>query len=288
MEILRILETPSLRSPHVVAGFSGWANAGEVSTGTVSYLRAKLKAVKYAELEPDPFYDFTTTRPTTTISEGVVQRFSFVSNEFFYREVSDGQHDLVLFLGAEPNLRWKEYTEGFFAAIDQFEPAQLCVLGGYYDSTPHTRPPTISAALSDPKTKADLEEYDLQFTDYQGPTSIHSMLQHACQERGMPSIGIWSGTPHYLPTANPKAWEAVLTRLLPIVGIELDMQDLQRRGQQLDRQVNQALVQNPKLRQYVQQLEQAIEAQEEQEPLRSDEIIKSLEEFLRKKQQEEP
>ena len=72
-----------------------------------------------------------------------------------------------------------------------------------------------------------------------------------------------------------------------MLGIQLDLQDLKRKGERLVQQVNQALVQNPKLRQYVRQLERAIEEKEEQEPLRSDEIIKSLEEFLKRKQRED-
>ncbi|MEE9198977.1 MAG: PAC2 family protein, partial [Dehalococcoidia bacterium] len=217
-------------------------------------------------------------------TEGVMERFTFVSNEFFYWQNLEGEHDLVLFLGTEPHLRWKEYTQAFFSVFEEYEPAQLFLIGSYYDSTPHSRSPNVSAALTDADMKALLEEHDVQFTDYQGPTSIHSMLQHACQERGMPSLGLWCGTPHYLPTANPKAWEAILARLLPILGIELDLEDLKGRTQQLEKQIDQALTQNPKLKRYVRQLEDAIEAQEEQEPLQSDEIIKSLEEFLRKQQ----
>ena len=287
METLRILKKPVLKSPHVVAGFSGWANAGEVSTGVISYLKGKLNPVKYAEMEPDLFYDFTNTRPFATITEGVTRRFNFVSNEFFYWHDPSGQHDLILFLGAEPQLRWKEYGETFFSAIGEFEPIRLWLFGSYYDSTPHTRPSHVSAAATDSSLKAGLEEYDLQFTNYRGPTAIHSMLQQVCQERGLPSLSLWCSTPHYLPTANPKAWEAVLTRLLPLLGVKLDLGDLRRRSEQLDRRINQALIQNPKLKQYVSQLDEAIEAQEDQEPLRSDEIIKSLEEFL-KKQQENP
>ncbi len=288
MDSLQFLEMPDLRSPSVVVGFSGWANAGEISSGTVGYLRKRLKAVKYAAIDPELFYDFTSVRPQGRISGGVEQEFQFVSNDFYYWQVPHADNDLVLFLGTEPQLRWKEFTNCFFSAIEPFEPVRLCVLGSYYDSNPHSRPTQVSAAVNDAAYKADLEDHDVHFTDYRGPASIHSMLQHACRERSMPSFGLWSGTPHYLPTANPKAWRAVLNRLLPILGIDLDLDDLRRRGEQLDRQVAQALVQNPKLRDYVKQLEESIEAEEEQEPLRSDEIIQSLEDFLRKKQQEGP
>ena len=287
MENLHILEKPSLSNPRVVAGFSGWANAGEISTGPVGYLKTQLRAVKYAEIQSNLFYDFTNLRPSTFISKGVVKRFNFVGNEFFCSTSPDDQLDVILFLGAEPHLRWQEYVQAFFAAIEEFQPSCLYLLGSYYDSIPHSREPGVSASVTSVSQRKELEASDLQFTDYQGPTGIHSMLQHACSERGLPSVSIWCGTPHYLPTANPKAWRAVLARLTPLLGIELNTDDLDRRVRQLEKQIAQALSQNPKLRQYVEQLEQSIGVQEEQEPLQSDEIIRSLEEFLRKKQQED-
>ena len=58
MDHLHALEKPSLTNPNVVVGFSGWANAGDISTGPISYLNTRLQAVKYAEIKPDIFYDF--------------------------------------------------------------------------------------------------------------------------------------------------------------------------------------------------------------------------------------
>ena len=107
-------------------------------------------------------------------------------------------------------------------------------------------------------------------------------------EMGIPSISLWTGTPHYLPTANPKAWRAVLDRLLPILGIDLDLQDLHRREDRLNKQVEQALSQNPKLQRYVRQLENALEVKEEDDSFQSEDIIKSLEDFLRQHQQGGP
>ena len=285
MSNLIISETPELRKPKVIAGFSGWANAGEVSSGAVSYLKSKLNPTKFAELDPDPFYDFTNTRPYGKISEGVIKSLDFVTNEFYYWENLYGEHDIILFLGTEPQLKWRSFTEDFFAAFQDQDPDELILLGSFYDSTPHTREPIVSAAVNDSGARDDLAEFDLQFTDYEGPTSIHAVLEHACAELGIPSISLWTGTPHYLPTANPKAWRAVLRRLLPILDVELDIRDLVRRGDRLDKQVEQALEQNPKLKRYVRQLESNLGTREDEEPLRSDEIIKSLEEYLRHRQQ---
>ena len=39
---LRIHDSPNLREPRLVLGFSGWMDGGEVSTGTVGYLARTL------------------------------------------------------------------------------------------------------------------------------------------------------------------------------------------------------------------------------------------------------
>ena len=288
MSNLIFSESPELRKPKVVAGFSGWANAGEVSSGAVAYLKSKLNPTKYAEFDPEPFYDFTNARPHGVITDGVVKSLKFVSNEFFYWENVKGEHDLILFLGTEPHLMWRQFSEDFFSAFQDSDPDELILLGSFYDSTPHTRDPIVSAAVNDSGMRDTLAEFDLQFTDYEGPTSIHSVLEHACVEMGIPSISLWTGTPHYLPTANPKAWRAVLDRLLPILGIDLDLRDLNRREDRLIKQVEQALSQNPKLQRYVRQLENALEVKEDDDSFQSEEIIKSLEDFLRQRQHDGP
>ena len=261
MSSLIVHETPELRSPRIVAGFSGWANAGEVSSGAVSYLKGKLNPVKYAEIDPEPYFDFTNSRPHAVIKDGVIRSIEFTTNQFFYWTNPTGEHDLVLFLGAEPHLQWRQFADDFFAAFQESEPDEVILLGSFYDSTPHTRDPIVSAAVNDSAMRAQLEEFDLQFTDYEGPVSIHSVLEHACLEMGIPSISLWTGTPHYLPTANPRAWRSVLEKLVPMLGLDLDLQDLRRRGERLNKQVEQALAQNPKLRRYVRQLESALEGE---------------------------
>ena len=79
-----------------------------------------------------------------------------------------------------------------------------------------------------------------------------------------------------------------MDRLLPILGIDLDLQDLHRREDRLNKQVEQALSQNPKLQRYVRQLENALEVKEEDDSFQSEDIIKSLEDFLRQHQQGGP
>ena len=56
MENLKFLEKPVLFSPRLIIGLSGWMDGGYVSTGTIVYLNNKLNAIKFAEINPHPFY----------------------------------------------------------------------------------------------------------------------------------------------------------------------------------------------------------------------------------------
>ena len=58
MGSLIIHKRPSLEAPSMIIGFSGWMDGGDVSTGTIEYLKNKLKANKFAEINPGEFYIF--------------------------------------------------------------------------------------------------------------------------------------------------------------------------------------------------------------------------------------
>ena len=92
MENLIIYEKPSFKTPRMVLGFSGWMNGGNVSTGSVEYLRNKLKAKKFAEIYSKDF------PPQVFINtDGTIK---LVNNEFYYwKAKKKNQRDLILLTG---------------------------------------------------------------------------------------------------------------------------------------------------------------------------------------------
>ena len=50
---VHIEEVPELERPILIAGFSGWGNALDVSKGMTNYLINKLKAKYFARINPD-------------------------------------------------------------------------------------------------------------------------------------------------------------------------------------------------------------------------------------------
>ena len=59
--------------------------------------------------------------------------------------------------------------------------AAIYVLGGLYDNVPHTRPVRISCVAEDPALRQRLAEHGVLFSDYQGPSSIHTTLLVGCR-----------------------------------------------------------------------------------------------------------
>src|ERR687885_2486716 len=97
-EYLTVDEQPELRNPTMIVAFSGWPDAGEVASGSMRYLLRKLRARKFAAIEPEIFYTFTEVRPQTTIVAPYQREIRWPSNEFHYWRSGDDL-DLVLFLG---------------------------------------------------------------------------------------------------------------------------------------------------------------------------------------------
>ena len=58
MKNLIIHEKPVLEATRMVLGFFGWMDGGGISTDTIEYLKNKLKAKKFASIDPKNFYIF--------------------------------------------------------------------------------------------------------------------------------------------------------------------------------------------------------------------------------------
>ena len=68
---VRWLSQPTLRSPAVIAAFSGWNDAADASSTAVRTLIDAWNAEPLAEIDPEEFTDFATIRPSVRLLDGV-------------------------------------------------------------------------------------------------------------------------------------------------------------------------------------------------------------------------
>ena len=143
------------------------------------------------------------------------------------------------------------------------------------------------------------------FSQYQGPSSVQTALLDAARRRGIPAASLWGHAPHYIQSVpNAKVCHGVLAKLNALVGLSLDLDELQVASLALETQVDAALSGNQELQSYVERLDAGmvedeppddlaslVEEEQEQEPPgeipSSDVVLRELEDFLRRNQQEQ-
>ena len=72
---------PTLRRPVLLAAFEGWNDAGDAASSAVRYLRDRWQAKQFATIDPEDFFDFSSTRPQVRLNDDLAREIAWPSNE---------------------------------------------------------------------------------------------------------------------------------------------------------------------------------------------------------------
>ena len=283
MDYLTVDAQPGLKSPIAICAFSGWNDAASAATNAARFIVRRLGARKFASIDAEPFYDFTETRPTVRITARGDRELNWPTNDFFYARNPTGEHDVVVFIGTEPALRWRTFASAHTGLFKDVGADLVVSLGALLADVPHSRPVRVTGSAMDPKVT---DRLDLQPSRYEGPTGIVGVLHDSLREADLAGASLWANVPHYITTSqNPPATAALVRRLQTIIGMEFDLSELDSAGERFIDEVNTALSGNPEVQDYVQQLEVAadsgIESDPEPQLPRGEDLVLDVEEFLR-------
>ncbi len=268
-----LYETPSLFRPWLIAGYKGWIDAGDVSSGSVTFLKQKLGAHRFAEILADGFHQFRDSRPGVVVEGGLIRHIEFPRNEFFYWKNSPHLPDLILFMGHEPHLRWRAFTDLFLELCVQFQVQRVVTIGGLYDQVAHTVARKLSVVASNKRLLEDLLAHDVDLIDYVGPGGHISLLHESAEARGIDSFMLWGRVPHYLQMRSPRDSLAVLELLSSLVPFEVSLDALRDDVVVAKEQIQRALEQKPELRAYIKQLESLQGSKELEEKVPPDQVV---------------
>jgi proteasome assembly chaperone (PAC2) family protein len=293
-EALQFSEEPQLREPALITSFAGWNDAAEAATGAVRYLVRKWGAQKFAEIDPEEFYDFTETRPHVRVTRSMERRIRWPANDFYYHRDPSLERDLILFRGVEPNLKWRTFCSLMVDFCKKMSINRVVLLGGLIADVPHTRPVRVTGTSTDRIFLDRLSTLRVEGSRYEGPTGINGVLTDRLRKEGLPCASLWATVPHYISTANPRASQALLTRLDTLLGLNAPLGEIEREANEFDSQVSAAVARDPDVAAYVRQLEEneAVEQEsvehEHTELPAGDAVVRELEEFLRRSRGDQP
>lgn len=296
-EYVRLLEDLSglgLRRPYALIAFGGWIDASWAATNAVRYLVDQLAAPRIAELDPESFYSFTDTRPRVLV-RGAGERAVRWRQARWHaaRMDDDAEHDLVLFIAPEPNLRWRTFTRVVLDFMQQLEVEVLLTMGAVLAPTHHRAKVPLRGWATDDTWRTTLRRRGVRRNSYEGPTGISTILAVGARERGLPAASVTASTPNYLGnSANPRTSLELLRAVADVCSVRLPLVDLERGVRSYNEQVDQLLANQPELRAEIERLAES--APEDPEPAAPEaeasgggelpggaEVVRELEDFLK-------
>ena len=280
---LHVSHSPRLTRPVLITAFRGWNDGGQGASLAGGYLAKTWSAARFAEIEPESFFDFQVNRPHVSLVEGQTRRIDWPDNAFYHAAIPGAGRDAVLMLGIEPNLRWRTFTDLVTGLAEDLGVELVVTLGSLLADVPHTRPSPVTGGATD----ADLiERLGLQRSRYEGPTGIVGVIHDACHRVGLPSISLWAAVPHYVSLApSPRAALALCGRLGDVLETEIDTAELDEAAERYSEQVSEAVASDEETSAYVAELEQRADLVDDEENLPSgDSLAAELTRFLRERE----
>ncbi len=261
-ELLTFHKRPQLHKATMLLAFTGWMDGGDVSTGTVQRLVDLLDAESFAEINPDPFYIYNFPgsmetsalfRPEITVEDGLVTSVQLPSTRFY----ASDDHNLLMFIGREPNLRWQTFGDCLFHLAHETGVERVLFVGSFGGAVPHTRDPRLYTTCSTAELLPEMERFGVRRTGYEGPGSFMSYLMTRAEDVGLEMVSLIAEIPHYLTVTNPSSIEAVSRRLAKILQLPLDLDELRSASTEWELEVSSAIDENDELAERVREYEEA-------------------------------
>jgi proteasome assembly chaperone (PAC2) family protein len=259
---LTIHDCPAFDHATLVLAFSGWMDGGDVSTGTVQRLVDLLGARPIATIDPEPFYLYhfpgpmelaALLRPHVKIEDGRVVRLDMPGNTFF----GHAPANLILFVGKEPNLRWREFGDCVLELARRLHVGRVLFVGSFGGTVPHTREPRLYVTCSDAGQLPEMQRYGLRRTGYEGPGSFTSYLLTRAPSADLQMTSLVAEIPGYLQGRNPMSIEAVTRRLAKILRVPVELDTLRAESTAWEMQVSTVVEKDKELAKTVRALEEA-------------------------------
>jgi PAC2 family protein len=266
---------PELRDVVMIASFDGWVDAAEAASGAVAHVAAE--GTVLATFDADALFDYRSRRPILDVNDGRLSNLSWP--DLTIRHARAGGRDLLVFSGAEPDLRWRELAEDVAELAGRLGVIQWISLGAVPAAVPHTRPVPVLATAS--------REGLLAAGETQGPEGLLrvpsaaiSALEMAVSASGTPAVGFFAQVPPYASVGYAAASIALLDRLGGHLGVAFDVDTLLAEEREQRARYDAAMAGDAILRETVSRLEEMVGDSAAERLPSGDELAREIQRFL--------
>jgi len=271
----------------LVIALDGWTDAGMASTGAVSYIKDKLSSELLVGLDDQDYFDLLRQRPIIVLDEHGERDFVWPSIELFgpgpKTEVQAKDLSLYFLTGQEPALQWQFLIAELLEIIEDRDIQSVIMLGSLAAETPHSRQIKIYKNSQSASVRNAL---GIERSNYDGRAGFLSVLGHAIEKAGLPTISIWAQVPHYVASMpSPKAALALVNDLEIMLGFTVDHKEILESAFEWERSVDTFVEGDEDLLNYIAALE-ITRDEAEAEEMTTDQLALEFEKFLRQNEGE--
>jgi predicted ATP-grasp superfamily ATP-dependent carboligase len=275
-----VVRWPDVTDPILVVALEGWIDAGIGAAAAMAHLLQEMDTTLVATFDSEELIDYRSRRPVMHLVEGVNSGLTWPSIELRHGVDVDG-NDVLLLAGAEPDARWRAFTDEVVDLAGQLGVGLVVGLGAYPAPVPHTRASRISTSA----TSAELAARVGQLAGtLDVPAGVQAAIERRCAEEGLPNVGIWAQVPHYAAAMPyPGASLALLEGLERAARVRVDADGLREADRLLRQRLDALVADNAEHLAMVRQLEEHYdESAELLGPVPSgDDLAAEVERYLR-------
>jgi hypothetical protein len=232
-DAIRLHKHPRPRSCVMLAS---WPGIGDVSLTAAKYLVEKLNAAEIGEIEPVKFFE----PMGVTVRDNVVDNPRFPENKFYYWQSAKAAHSLVIFIGEE-----QPASKGYDLANCVLDVAQRLKVQRVYSCAAavtrihHSEELKVWGAATTPSLLGEVKKHNVILRGNLRIAGLNGLILGMAKERGMEGICLLGEVPAYATQiANPRASLAVLGILTQMLGITLDLTELEQLAEQVDKEMD--------------------------------------------------
>ncbi|MET4780129.1 PAC2 family protein [Glaciihabitans sp. UYNi722] len=284
---------------HLIAGLTGFADAGSAVTQLSEYLVDTLDQRVVATFDTDTLLDYRARRPTIYFDQDHVTDYRPSRLALYLATDEIGQQFLFL-TGFEPDFQWERFSAAVLGLIARYRVKTTTWVHAIPMPTPHTRP--IGVTVSGNRVEL-IDAMSVWKPHTQVPANALHLIEYRLQQMNHPTVGFVLLIPHYLAdTEYPDAAVKALESIGAATGLIFPADHFRDEGREFLSKIDAQVETNAELARLVGALEERHDSYMAGNPLRSqltdedgelpsaDEIAAELENFLaiRRSGEDEP
>jgi hypothetical protein len=250
----------------LVAGLTGFADAGAAVSQFSEYLLDTLENRAIVEFDGDQLLDYRARRPTIYFDQDHLADYHPSTLKLYLASDELGQQFLLL-AGYEPDFQWERFTAAIVQLVEKYKVKTTTWVHAIPMPVPHTRP--IGVTVSGNRAEL-IESMSVWRPRTQAPANALHLVEYRLQELGHPTTGFVLLVPHYLAdTEYPLAAVTALESVSAATGLIFPTDSLRESGRDFLSKIDDQVGSNAELAKLVGTLEERHDSYMQDNPLRS-------------------